>query len=304
MKFFFTLSIVLGTIVSVSAQDMDTLLPAEPLIEMADTIGTESGYRLFLPTGRLDPSSVYGPYSGERIATDSLFRAASPVLYIPEQMRVVQNIDWKFYFLCGIIFFLALLRQLFPKYFTDLFMVVFNTTVRQKQLREQLGQSTLPSLLLSLFYCITGSTFLYLAEPYFGMDGRFPVAGSMLLWFSILTSLYVAKYLLLEFLGWVFQEGEAFRHYLFVVFTVNKIAGLFLLPFVVLMAYTGGDAQKIILKLAIVGLGILIIARLVRGFQAIQLLLRIPLLQYLLFVAAFEIMPVLVVCKLLFQFIA
>ena len=136
------------------------------------------------------------------------------------------------------------------------------------------------------------------------MDGRFTVAGSMLLWFTFLTALYVAKYLLLEFLGWVFQAGEASRHYLFVVFTVNKIAGLYLLPFVILMAYTGGDAQKIILQLALAGLGILILARLVRGFQAIQPILRIPLLQYLLFVAAFEIMPVLVVCKLLVQFIA
>jgi hypothetical protein len=304
MRIVFTLLTILGTIVSVFAQDADSLLSAQPLVEIDNAIGSTSGYRLFLPSGSLETSSVYGPYSGERIASDLLFRAASPVLYIPEQMRVVQRIEWKFYMLCGIVFFLALLRQLFPKYFTDLFTVFFNTTVRQKQLREQLGQSLLPSLLMSLFYCVTGGTFLYLTEPYLGLDGRFPVTGSILLWFSFLAALYVAKYLLMEFLGWVFQAGEACRHYLFVVFTVNRIAGLYLLPFVVLMAYTGGGAQKIILKLALAGLGILIMARLVRGFQAIQPILRIPLLHYLLFVAAFEIMPVLVVCKLLVQFIA
>jgi hypothetical protein len=176
--------------------------------------------------------------------------------------------------------------------------------MRQKKLRDQLGQSLLPSLLLSLFYYITGGIFLHFTEGYLGLDGLFQVPASILLWFSFLAALYATKYMLTEFLGWVFQAGEASQHYLFVVFTVNKIAGLFLLPFVILMAYAEGDSQRIIFNMALGGLGLLAVARLVRGFQALQPLLRIHILHYLLFVAAFEIMPVLVLCKLLVQFIA
>lgn len=268
-----------------------------------DTVSTKSGLNIFDTDTTGAITSIYGKFTSVALQKDKRFGATRPVRFIPEKLRVIQQMDWKFYLFWSILFVLAILRLMFAKYFSDMFSVFFNTSVRQKQLRDQLSQSVLPSLLLNLFFFITGGLFMHFLLEHLGIGGRFPIYISLLFWTILLAGIYVGKYLLLEFLGWVFNVKEASDNYLFVVFHVNKMAGLLILPFLILWAYVDKGRENIILTLAVVGLCLLVVARLARAFYAVNGILRITIFHFLIYVLAFELMPILILYKLLMQFI-
>lgn len=285
------------------AQEIDSLPIADSSQVIIDSLSTDKKYRSFSTdtTGVL--TSIYGPYTGIRLQQDSLFGVTRFVRFIPEKRRVVQQMDWKFYLFCSIVFILALLRLLFTKYFSDMFSVFFNTSVRQKQLRDQLSQSALPSLLLNLFYFITGGLFLHFLLEYKGLGGRFPVYISLIVWTALLAGIYLSKYVLIQFLGWVFNQREAAENYVFVIFHVNKMTGIFMLPFVIIWAYMEDGGKNIVLTLAVSGLCLLMIARLARAYLSINNILKITIFHFLIYVFAFEIMPLMILYKLLVRFI-
>lgn len=284
-----------------NAQPMES--PMNSVKQWKDTVSTKSGLNIFDTDTTGAITSIYGKFTSVALQKDKRFGATRPVRFIPEKLRVIQQMDWKFYLFWSILFVLAILRLMFAKYFSDMFSVFFNTSVRQKQLRDQLSQSVLPSLLLNLFFFITGGLFMHFLLEHLGIGGRFPIYISLLFWTILLAGIYVGKYLLLEFLGWVFNVKEASDNYLFVVFHVNKMAGLLILPFLILWAYVDKGRENIILTLAVVGLCLLVVARLARAFYAVNGILRITIFHFLIYVLAFELMPILILYKLLMQFI-
>ena len=61
-----------------------------------------------------------------------------------------------FYLIAGIVLLLAFFKYFNSRYFTNLFRVFFNTSLRQSQLTDQLLQAKLPSLLFNLFFILSG----------------------------------------------------------------------------------------------------------------------------------------------------
>ena len=82
------------------------------------------------------------------------------------ELRSASGKDGLFYALLGMVFLLALFRRSFPKYWSDLFRLFFRTTLRQRQLRDQLELASLPSLLLNVFFffCMAFYLSLFLSE--------------------------------------------------------------------------------------------------------------------------------------------
>jgi hypothetical protein len=175
--------------------------------------------------------------------------------------------------------------------------------MRQKQIREQLSQSPLPSLLLNIFFFMIGGIFFYFMLDHYHALPPGPVALMVILCILSLAALYMGKYVFVTMLGWTFDKRTAAENYLFVVFMVNKMAGLFLLPMTLLMAYTEPGERQVIITLTVIGLAILGIVRLVRGFASISNILKINPLHFIVFVAAFEVIPVLLIYKGLLIFI-
>lgn len=247
--------------------------------------------------------SVYGKWVGGFLKDDERFGPTKPVIRVPQLVRVSPGVEWMFYLFCGILLLLSFLRLAFFKYFLDLFKVFFNTSMRQKQIREQLSQAPLPSLLLNIFFFIIGGTFLYFLMNYYDALPQAPVALVVFLSILGLAALYLGKYVFVIMLGWTFDKKVAAENYLFVVFMVNKMAGLFLLPMTLLMAYTDPNERQVVVTLTVIGLVILVIIRLVRAFASINNILKINPLHFIVFVAAFEVIPVLLIYKGLLMFI-
>jgi hypothetical protein len=247
--------------------------------------------------------TVYGDHVGGFLKNDKRFGPTTPVLRVRQLVRVAPRVEWMFYLFCGILLLLSFLRLAFFKYFLDLFKVFFNTSMRQKQIREQLSQAPLPSLLLNIFFFIIGGIFLYFLFDHYRALPTDSVALMVILCILALAALYLGKYVFVTMLGWTFDKRTASENYLFVVFMVNKMAGLFLLPMTLLMAYTEPGERQVIITLTVIGLVILGIVRLVRGFASISNILKINPLHFIVFVAAFEVIPVLLIYKGLLMFI-
>jgi Domain of unknown function (DUF4271) len=247
--------------------------------------------------------SVYGQWAGGYLRNDKRFNVTAPVPRVRELVRVAPSFEWIFYLFCGVLVLLSFLRLSFNKFFTDLFKVFFNTSMRQKQIKEQLSQSPLPSLLLNIFFFITGGIFLYFLMGHYGYEMDYPTAVNVLICIGGLSALYLGKFVFLSLAGWMFDKKSASENYLFNVFMVNKMAGLFLLPMDILMAYSDHAGRQVVITLTAIGLVILAIIRMIRGFQSVSNNLKINPLHFVMYVAAFEVIPVLLIYKVLLMVI-
>ena len=95
---------------------------------------------------------------------------AKPLNNTPENIIKVNGKESLFYLLVGLLLFLAFLRRTFPKYFSDLFRLFFRTTMKQRQIREQLMQTPLPSLLMNGFFVVSSGLYVSFLLHYFGLQ--------------------------------------------------------------------------------------------------------------------------------------
>lgn len=278
--------------------DVDTTAISRAPINIA-IFGTRpavQGSAIAFPASSTTPVP-YGPWVPAYIQTHPYFKAAETSLRLPSLVRNPERREWMFYLFTGMLFYLALLRISFPKYFHDLFKVFFNSSLRQKQIREQLIQEPLPSLLLNLFFIASGGLFFYFLLLSKGLLTAYPKGMALGACILLLAAIYLVKYVAIRSFGWIFGRGEAVDTYLFVVFMVNKMAGLVLIPFNILIAYSTEAGASTMIILALGTLCILALYRLIRGYSAIHKTLRINQLQFILFVAAFEVVPILLLYK-------
>jgi hypothetical protein len=230
------------------------------------------------------------------------FRFTEPIRY-SITIKKWEGKEAIFYLMIALLIYFALIKNGFSRYMNDLFKTYFRTAVNQKQAKDQLLQSPLPSLLLNVFFLLSIGMFLALLLQYFklGLDFNF-----WWLYFYCalgLISIYGIKFISLKFFGWIFQVSESTDAYIFIVFATNKIIGIVLLPFLVMLAFTYGLINQAVMSLSIMVVFALLIYRFFLSYISIRTQIRISFLHFLLYLLAFEIIPLLLINKLLFSFL-
>lgn len=242
-------------------------------------------------------------------ATDSFrfwghpfFTFTNPVRYTISE-REWQGKEVIFYSIVGLLILFALIKNNFRRYLSDLFGSYFRTTVRQRQIKEQLLQDPLPSLLFNIFFVLSGALFVGLLVDHFSVAEDIPFW--MLTFYSAiaLAVIYTGKFLLLKFFGWVFQLSDATDTYIFVVFSTNKVLGILLLPFSILLAFTSGSLSAAAATLSLILVGCLFIYRYFMAYISVNRSTPLNAFHFLLYLAAVEIAPLLLINKLLFLFL-
>lgn len=193
--------------------------------------------------------------------------------------------------------FLAFFKFLYAKYFHNLFRVFFNTSLRQSQLTDQLLQAKLPSLFFNVFFVFIGGSYMYFLLCHFNLQIKANVFLSMLTCVLAVTVIYFTKYLTLKFTGWLTGYKDATNTYIFVVFLINKILGVFLLPFVAIMAFSEHTLAEPIALISLLLVGLMLLLRFVRSYGLLQSRLRVSRLHFFLYIVGIEIIPLLVIYK-------
>ena len=230
------------------------------------------------------------------------FSFTNPVRYtISERER--QGKDIIFYCIVGLLILFALIKNAFRRYVSDLFSSYFRTTVRQRQVKEQLLQNPLPSLFFNAFFVLSGALFASLLVTYFSIAEEVPFWMLALYSAAALLIIYLGKFLLLKFFGWVFQLSAATDTYIFVVFSTNKILSILLLPFIILLAFTDGSLHAAAVTLSLIMIAGLFIYRYFLAYISVSRTVPLTVFHFVLYLAAVEILPLLLINKLLFLFL-
>lgn len=213
--------------------------------------------------------------------------------------RIYQPADYLFYILAGLVFFLAILRLSFPKYFNNIFSFSFQIKFRQTQTRELLAQNRLPALLLNVYFIFSGALFITLLAQFYNWV---IIDFWWLYLFSgiILAGIYLTKYLFINFTGWVFKAEQPAASYNFIVFLINKVLGIILIPFTILLAYADLEIQKVVLTVTACIVFSLLAFRYVVSLLTVKRNLNITAFHFFLYLCALEIMPMLIIYKVLF----
>jgi hypothetical protein len=193
---------------------------------------------------------------------------------------------------------LGCLKFFYNRYFSNLFRVFFNSSLRQSQLTDQLLQARLPSLFFNIFFVISTGFFVYLLLRYFkwlSIDAA---------WWTFLPGcvaaigiIYGVKYFTLKFTGWITSYKEAVDTYIFVIFLINKIIGILLVPVIVLMAFAETWLVNFVIIPALVITGLLILLRFFRSYGLLQGQLKVSRFHFFLYVIGIEVLPILVIYK-------
>lgn len=222
--------------------------------------------------------------------------------YIIEEVKVTNGKELLFYSLVFLLIVFALLKLAFPKYFTDLFRLFFRTTLNQRQVSEQLIQTPLPSIMLNIFFVISTGFYISLLLEIYKTN---PVDNFWLLFgycVAGLSAAYFVKFIGLKLSGWLFNTEEPSNAYVFLVFIMNKILGIMLLPFLFILAFSTGNLLEIGLTLSFCCIGALLVYRIILSYGVVRNQVKVSLFHFFLYFLAFEIAPLLLVYKALLLF--
>ena len=205
--------------------------------------------------------------------------------------------DFLFYLLLFILAILAFFRFFYSRYFNTLFRVFFNTTLRQSQLTDQLLQAKLASLLFNLFFIASAGLYVFFLLRHFKWvsDARiFYVIFSCVI---SIAGIYSIKYLTLKFTAWLTGYKEAVNTYVFVIFLINKILGILLVPFIFLIAFSDLIVRDTAILVSLLLIGLMFLLRFFRSYGLLQNQLKVSRLHFFMYIAGIEIVPLLLIYK-------
>jgi len=218
-----------------------------------------------------------------------------PVAY-PQQSRELHSKDYLFYLISFLLAVVALFRLFNNKYYTNMIRVFFNSSLRQSQLVDQLVQDKQASLVLNLFFVTTMGLYLFLLLNFFkiaAIDDLF-ILGICLL---LVLAVYLMKYIITFFFGWITGYLPEAENYIFIVFLLNKVMAIVLLPIIILMAYVEQAVVSWTINLSLFLIGFIFFLRYFRAYGLLQYKMKVSRLHFMVYIIGVEILPILIIYK-------
>jgi hypothetical protein len=103
--------------------------------------------------------------------------------------------------------------------------------------------------------------------------------------------------------GWLFNRSDAASAYTFIVFMNNKITGIIVLPFLILLAFGTQAIYPVAMIASITIVTCLFLYRFYLSVGVIRGQARIGFLHFLLYLSAFEVLPLLILFKWVMSFL-
>ncbi|NSL89137.1 DUF4271 domain-containing protein [Chitinophaga sp. Mgbs1] len=276
----------------------DTAAAATPVTAVTDSTLTGKDSVAAAPPAP-KPVSYYDLYMKQLARENDFLKPGRPVYYDTNPVRSSRNMDWLIYLVAGILLVLSIIRLSYTKYFSDLFKAFFNPTLSQRQLKDQLSQAPFPNMLLNIFFAISLGLYLYLvlyrkqvfpqAEPWLLIPGLV----------ILVAVVYGIKYVMLRFCGWLFGNSELADAYIFILYLINKILGVILVPFLVIMAFCDQEIALAFLYISLFIIALLVLYRYIRSYSLVRQYLSFSKLHFFLYLCAFEVAPVLILTRVL-----
>jgi hypothetical protein len=233
----------------------------------------------------------------------SLFNSHLPKgsLSRPKSFNAFQP-DWILGILLAGFIFLAWVQVFYRNRFRQILMAPFSKRFLSQLIRDGDLVSERISIALGFIYLITTSLLFYQAGDllldkkiwafFLGFKG-FVIIGGLLLGF------WIAKVSLIKFLAMIFRTRQTTDEYLLNIFIFSALTGIFLLPFLVVVIYL----KSVFFLWICLSLSVLfLIVRFVRGFLIGTSNTKFSYLFLFVYLCGLEILPLIILTKLLFLY--
>jgi len=206
-------------------------------------------------------------------------------------------------FLLGVILFglilMAVLVTSLRPFINKCYRAVLNENMLNQIYRERETGLFLPYFLLYILFFIQSGTFLFLILRYnetsFGTSPLVLLLGCILL----LAILFFLKHLLLAIAGTIFPISKETRVYSFTIMVYSAILGLLLAPANLMIAYAPAEMIYFLIGACLLMIIGLYVVRAFRGLLLANNYLRFHIFHFLLYICTVEIVPVLVLYKMI-----
>ncbi len=218
-----------------------------------------------------------------------------------ELPHVMESQTADFYLLLFLCLMLGLIRFMDTRYFLNLWRAFWNPTLSNRQLKEQLQGSGLPNLLMNVFFTFACGAYIYYVVRFFTPNHSWVIPPSLLIIMLITGTgfIYLAKYAAVRFSGWAFRVEGITEHYLFNVFLINKVLGIMLLPFIIVLAFADHEWAQQVVIISFVISGIMLLNRYIRSWQVFGSFFQYSKFHFFMYLCASELLPLAVLMKLL-----
>ena len=215
-------------------------------------------------------------------------------MFMPE--RTPNSKDMIFYILLATVMILAIIRIIFTRYIRSLFVLFFQTSFRQNQTRDQISQNSMASLLMNVIFILCSGIYISLMTNYF--DANNLSFTTLVIYGCIAVSvIYFFKFIFLSLLGWIFNTKEMIQSYNFVVFLLNKIIGVCLLPFLWLIAFSTDGIKQVAVTISVCLLILLFVYRYIVGISIARKGIQVNALHFFLYLCCVEVLPLMLLFK-------
>jgi len=258
--------------------------------------------------------TLYGIYNfppdsilAQSFAANDTFLATQPmmtstnIISAIELAHVMKSQTADFYLILFLCLMLGLIRFMDTRYFLNLWKAFWNPTLSNRQLKDQLQGSGLPNLLMNVFFTFAGGAYIYYIVRFFTPlhSGVIPPSLLIIMLITGTGLIYLAKYAAVRFSGWAFRVEGITEHYLFNVFLINKVLGITLIPFIIILAFADHEWAQQVVVISFIIAGILLLNRYIRSWQVFGSFFQYSKFHFFMYLCASELLPLAVLMKLL-----
>jgi len=225
-------------------------------------------------------------------------------------MTLLQNIipsnyhfqpSWVMMLIVLSVMIIGYLFSAFHSRFISVLKAVFTARFANELAREEYSLTHPASIFLSINFILTSSFFilqLFSSNKFFsfGIETNFI---SFLVVIACVVSTYVIKILSLKILGFIFDKPFITGEYTFIIFLVNQIVGIGLIPIIIFIAYGNMSYTKGFIYAGIVLMVLAFIVRVGKGTISALTRGEVTLFYLFLYLCTLEILPLLIGWKLI-----
>lgn len=209
--------------------------------------------------------------------------------------------DWLTITLISIIMLFTWYRLIYRRMLQQLINSFFSMATTNQMVRDEsvlLQRATFNS---SIIAYLVGGLFLYQLSILYNWDHPLLMSGFLrfILFALSIVLMFSVKMIAIRLLSNIFQVDRPASTYIFTIFLFNMMAGILLLPIVILIAYAPLEYRQILMKSGLLFLASFFVYRTVRVLIIWTGQMRASVFYLFLYLCAFEIAPLLVIGKII-----
>lgn len=240
-----------------------------------------------------------------RVYTKSLFESNLLTTHeIQPKVKNVAHTDWVTSVLLVVVGIGCILNISYRNRLRQLFNAFVSNRFVGQIVREENVMFQRISIFLTLLFLFVTSLFIFQISRYYS----FPLTTSAsFTTFSViafaLLSFYFIKISTFNFLGFLLKIEKEMKEYVFTIFLYNHFVGVGLIPIVVLLAFVPNIPQKGVILFGLSFFVFAFLVRTLRSYGNVSASSRFSIFYLFLYLCALEILPLVVITKLLIDIV-